>query len=265
MNMLVRTFAARSGGLILTLFLASVVIFSALIITPGDPVATLAGGARPTPELIDTIRSQYHLDDPIWVRYLAWVGGIFTGDFGQSYVYKTDVWSLVMPRFGLTVQLVLFTTVLIVLFGIGSGILAATKGAKVDRAVTISTALGMALPTFVVAIVLIWVFAKTLGWFPVYGAGEGVLDRLWHLTLPAVSLAVLFIAYISRVTRSALVAQLYAEHVETARVRGIPSARMWHATRHRRCWPSRVPRSPGSSPLQRSPSRRSGSVASGLS
>lgn len=88
----------------------------------------------------------------------------------------------------------------------------------------------MALPTFVVAILLVWVFAKTLGWFPVQGPGARVGVVSWHLTLPAVSLSALYIAYISRVTRSSIVAQLHAEHVETARVRGIPRGKIF--TRH---------------------------------
>ncbi|WP_200331723.1 ABC transporter permease [Leucobacter sp. L43] len=226
-SLLIRTLVGRLGGLLLTLFLASVVIYAALLLTPGDPIAALAGGAKPTPELIVQIRAEYHLDDPIWSRYLQWLGGVFSGDFGRSFVYKTDVMNLVAPRFGVTLQLVLLTVVIILIAGVGSGILAATRGPRIDRAVGLLTALGMALPTFVVAILLIWIFAKTLGWFPVYGEGSGGLDRLWHLTLPACSLAVLFIAYISRVTRSSLVAQIHSEHVETARVRGIPRGRIF--------------------------------------
>lgn len=227
MNILLRTLMGRLGGLLLTLFLASVVIYSALLLTPGDPVATIAGGAKPNPELISQIRAEYHLDDPVWMRYLQWLSGVLTGDFGRSFVYKTDVMNLIVPRFGITFQLVLLTIVLILIFGVGSGILAATRGPKMDRAVSVLTSLGMAMPTFVVAILLIWIFAKSLGWFPVFGEGSPGWDRFWHLVLPAISLAVLFNAYISRVTRSAIVAQMYSEHVDTARVRGIPRNRIF--------------------------------------
>jgi peptide/nickel transport system permease protein len=223
---LTRTLLGRLGGLVLTLFLASVVIFSAVLLT-GDPIAALAGGAKPTPELIAQIRAEYHLDEPVWTRYWLWLAGVLQGDFGRSFVYKTDVMTLIAPRFTVTLQLVLLTVVLILVFGVGSGILAATRGRAVDRTVSVLTSLGMALPTFVVAILLIWIFAKSLGWFPVFGQGEGFWDRLWHLILPAISLAVLFLAYISRITRSALVAQLHSEHVDTARVRGIPRARIF--------------------------------------
>lgn len=227
MNFVLRTLMGRLGGLLLTLFLASVVIYSALLVTPGDPVSTIAGGARPTPELIAQIRAEYHLDDPIWMRYWQWLSGVLTGDFGRSFVYKTDVMNLIVPRFGVTFQLVLLTVALILVFGVGSGILAATRGAKVDRIVSILTSLGMALPTFVVAILLIWIFAKSLGWFPVFGEGAPGWGRFMHLVLPSISLAVLFNAYISRVTRSALIAQMYSEHVDTARVRGIPRTRIF--------------------------------------
>jgi peptide/nickel transport system permease protein len=225
-NATLRMILGRIGGLLVTLFLSSIVIYSALLLTPGDPVAALAGGARPNPELIAQIRAEHHLDDSIVERYLQWLSGIFTGDLGRSFVYKTDVVNLIVPRLGVTLQLVLLTVVFIIAAGIGSGILAAVRGSGTDRAVGILTAIGMALPTFVVAILLIWIFAKTLGWFPVYGNGSGGLDRVWHLILPAVSLAVMYIAYVSRVTRSSMVQQLNSEHVETARVRGIPFTRI---------------------------------------
>ena len=228
MNAMTRMLLGRIGGVLLTLFLASIVIFSSVLVT-GDPIAALAGGAKPTPDLIAQIRAEYHLDEPVWSRYWMWLTGVLHGDFGQSFVYKTDVMTLVAPRFGITLQLVVLTMVIILIFGVGSGILAATRGRGVDRTVTTLTSFGMALPTFVVAIILIWIFAKSLGWFPVFGAGEGFWDRIWHLMLPAVSLAVLFIAYISRVTRSSLVAQLHSEHVDTARVRGIPRQRIFGA------------------------------------
>lgn len=221
-----RALAGKLGGLLLTLFLASVAIFSALQLT-GDPIAAITGGIRPTPELIAQIRERYHLDEPIWTQYLRWVGGVFTGDFGTSFVYKTPVVELITPRIGITLLLVVYTLVLIAVFGVGSGILAARKGGVTDRVILILTSIGVAMPTFVGAILLIWLFGRELAWFPVYGAGEGLLDNLYHLTLPAISLSVLYIAYMSRISRGAVVAQQFSEHVDTARVRGIPGARIF--------------------------------------
>ena len=224
-----KTLLSKIGGLFITLLLSSVVIFFALKLTPGDPVSAIAGGVRPTPEMSALIREQYHLNDPLWMQYWNWITSVLAGNLGQSFVYKADVVDLIAPRFSITLMLVIYATLLIAIFGLGSGILAATKGAKVDRFVLISTSIGMALPTFVVAIFLIWIFAITLGIFPVYGTGTGFFDNIYHLTLPAISLAVLFIAYISRVTRSALVAQAHSEHVETARVRGIPGTKVFRS------------------------------------
>lgn len=225
----VKTLLAKLGGLLITLLLSSIVIFFALKLTPGDPVSAIAGGVRPTPEMSALIREQYHLNDPLWLQYWNWITSVLSGNLGQSFVYKADVVDLIAPRFSITLMLVIYATLLIAIFGLGSGILAATKGPKVDRFVLISTSIGMALPTFVVAIFLIWIFAITLGIFPVYGTGTGFFDNIYHLTLPAISLAVLFIAYISRVTRSALVAQAHSEHVETARARGIPGTKVFRS------------------------------------
>ncbi|MBD7995755.1 ABC transporter permease [Arthrobacter sp. Sa2CUA1] len=222
-----RQLLSRFGGLLLTLFLSSIVIFSAMLLTPGDPVVALAGGVRPTPEMIDAIRAQFYLDQPVWIQYLHWIQNVLTGDFGTSFVYKTPVIDLIAPRFGITFLLVVYTVVLIIVFGIGSGILAAQKGGATDRGVLVATSIGVSMPTFVVAIVLIWVFGRVLGWFPVYGAGQGFFDNLYHLTLPAISLAVLYIAYMSRITRGAIVAQQHAEHVGTAVVRGIPRGQIF--------------------------------------
>ena len=99
MNALTRTLLERLGGLLLTLFLASMVIYSAVLLT-GDPIAALAGGAKPTPELIEQIRAEYHLDDPVWSRYWRWLTGALQGDFGRSFVYKTPVVTLVAPPRG---------------------------------------------------------------------------------------------------------------------------------------------------------------------
>ncbi|PWJ53509.1 peptide/nickel transport system permease protein [Quadrisphaera granulorum] len=225
---MLRRVLAQLGGLLSTLVIASAVIFGALVLTPGDPVSAIIGGVQPTPELIAQVRADHHLDAPVWERYLQWVGGILSGDLGQSMVYKTSISALLAPRIAVTATLVAYAATIVALVGIGSGILA-SRGGPWDQAVLVSTTVGLAMPTFVVAILLVWVFARLLGWFPVLGVGDGGWDTLRHLTLPAVSLAIIYIAYVSRITRGSLVAQQTREHVETARVRGIPSARIFRA------------------------------------
>lgn len=224
MREIVRYTVLKVGGLCLTLFLSSIIIFSAMLLTPGDPISAIAGGSRPSAELIAQITADYHLDEPVILQYLRWIGGALSGNFGYSFIYKTEVTDLLIPRLGVTIGLVAFTAILIFILGVGSGIIAAIRGPVVDKTVLVTTSLGMAMPTFVVAIVLIWIFSRELGWLPAYGAGEGFVDEVRHLTLPAISLAVAYIAYTSRITRGALMSHMSAEHVDTARVRGIPAS-----------------------------------------
>ena len=134
----VRQLLGKLGGLLLTLFLSSVVIFSAVLLTPGDPVMALAGGLRPTPDLIAAIREQHNLDDPVWQQYLQWIGSVLSA-ISAVIRLQDAVVDLIGPRIGDHSLLVLYTVVLIAIFGVGSGILAATRGPRADRAVLIST------------------------------------------------------------------------------------------------------------------------------
>ena len=212
----------RLGVLVVTLVVASVAIFAALALAPGDPAAAFVGGTTPSPDAVAAIREQYHLDDPFWSRYWDWASNLLTGHIGDSFVYQTNIATLVGPRLQVTLLLVLLSATLIMLFGVGSGIVAALSRAGIDRAITVLNAVLMGVPTFVVVIVLILVFSRTLDWFPVYGTGEGLLDVLHHLVLPAVAIAIAYLAFVSRVTRTAVRTELTSEHVETARSRGIP-------------------------------------------
>jgi len=121
-----------------------------------------------------------------------------------------------------TLTLVLYAGFVIVVLGVLTGVVAAVRGGSFDVTTTAFTTVGVATPSFVVAIVLITVFAVELRWFPVLGGGTGVADRLWHLTLPAIALAVSGLAYVSQTTRTAVREELGSEHVETAISRGVP-------------------------------------------
>jgi peptide/nickel transport system permease protein len=210
----------RLISLVLTLFVASVVIFGALYLAPGDPATLLAGG-HVTPSIIAEIHKQFHLDDPVYVRYWHWLAGVLHGDFGQSFVYREPVTTLLAPRIGNTVFLVAYAAILILVIGIGLGIVAALAR-KLSSGITVGTGVGLATPSFVAAIGLIAVFAVNLGWFPVFGAGVGFFDRLWHLTLPAIALAISWTAYVAQLTRTSIREEMVREHVETAQSRGIP-------------------------------------------
>jgi len=215
-----RFVAQRLVSLALTLLVASVVIYGALYLAPGDPATLLAGG-HVTPGIIAEIHKQYHLDDPLWVRYWDWLSGFLQGHLGQSFVYREPVTTLLSPRVGNTLFLVTYAALLIVTVGVSAGLVAALRR-RLGSGITVVASVGLATPSFVAAIVLITVFAVDLGWFPVFGAGVGFTDRLWHLTLPAIALAISWIAYVAQLTKTAVGEEMVREHVETARSRGLP-------------------------------------------
>lgn len=212
----------KLGVLVVTMLVSSFAIFLALYLAPGDPATTIAGGSKPNPENLARIRAEYHLDDPWWSQYLHWLHGIVTGDMGISLVYKTDVSTLLSDRLVSTALLVAYAGALILVVGIGLGVLAGLRGRATRTAISVVTTVAMGAPTFVVAIVLIALFATTLDWFPIYGTGSGLLDRLSHLTLPAIALSCSYVAYVATVTRAAVDEEKVSEHVETALSRGTP-------------------------------------------
>ena len=221
-----RFLVRRLVALAATLLAASVVIYGALYLTPGDPAALLAGGHNPSPATLAAIRAQYHLNDPFWEQYWLWFTGVLRWHLGRALAFDDQVSALIGARLVNTVFLVGYAALLITGAGVALGVTAALRGPLTRNVVTGATSLLMAVPTFIAAVVLIWLFATELHWFPVFGAGTGFAGRLRHLTLPAVALACSFIAYLSRVTRSAVTGQLRAEHVETARSRGLSTARI---------------------------------------
>lgn len=205
-----------------TMLASSFAIFLALHLAPGDPATAVAGGTKPNPENLARIRAEFNLDAPWWSQYLQWIHGIATGDLGTSIVYRTDVGSLLGERVLSTVLLVAFAGTLIVVGGVGLGVMAALRGRAVRTAIGIGTTVAMGAPTFVVAIVLITIFSSSLGWFPIYGTGSGLGDRLSHLTLPAISLALSYVAYVATVSRAAVDEEKSSEIVDTAVSRGTP-------------------------------------------
>jgi peptide/nickel transport system permease protein len=213
----------RLGAMVLTLVVSSFVIFAGVYAAPGDPVSFLVGNPENlTPDRIAAVRAQYHLDDPLWTQYWSWAKGALHGDFGRSMYYQQPVSDLLSTRLPNTLTLVALATVLIVVFGIGLGVLSALrKGTAVDSAVTGLTTFVNSVPNFVVALVLVSVFAVQLRWFPVSGDGTGFGDRVYHLTLPAIALALGSLALVSRVTRQTMAEQQSLDHVEAARSYGL--------------------------------------------
>ena len=221
---MLRFLLRRLVMLVITLVVSSFVIYSAMYLAPGNPIAALTGGRTPSPQAIKVLEARYHLNDPFLVRYVNWAGNALTGDLGVSIPLRQDVSTLIRQRVGTTVQLVLYATLIIVVVGIGLGIVGGLKRGFVDGLVIVLTTIGAAVPSFVAAILLLSLFAVNLGWFPALGAGDGFFDQIRHLTLPAIALAFSSVALIARVTRTAVREELRREHVQTATSRGIPRA-----------------------------------------
>ncbi|MEV5069215.1 ABC transporter permease [Microbacterium sp. LMI12-1-1.1] len=218
----VRRIAGKLGGLLLTLFLASVLVFFSRFLVPGDPVAFLLRGRKPSPEAVAQITAQYGLDLPPWQQYLTWVAGLLRGDLGRSLQYRQDVTVVLGERLPVTLGLVVMAGTMIAVVGLTAGALAAlSRGRIADRSILIGLTVLGAVPSFVGSIVLIAVFAVQLGWFPSFGSGDGFWDTVYHLVLPSIALAIVFVVLVGKVTRSSMIDQLGREHVEVAISRGI--------------------------------------------
>jgi peptide/nickel transport system permease protein len=217
-----RFVARRLLGMLLTLWLTSVLVFVSLYLAPGSPISFLIGHHQVSAAAIASVRAQYHLGDPFLTRYWDWLTGVLRGHFGSSIMFQQSISSLIGPRVLTTALLIAYAAVLAFAIGIALGLLAAVRGRVLDRLVLISTSIGIAIPSFVSAIVLLYVFSVQLGWFPSFGSGSGLPDRLWHLTLPAISLALGSLALLARYTRTAIREERGREHVETAVARGLP-------------------------------------------
>ncbi|MEU7856967.1 ABC transporter permease [Nonomuraea sp. NPDC049141] len=205
-----------------TLLVSSFVVFAGLSVAPGNPLATLSGGRSLPPESVALLVQRYHLDEPFLVQYAAWLGNAVRGDLGMSIALRQDVSELIGSRSGTTIALILYAALIVLLAGVSLGLLAALRPGIVDSLVVMSTAVVVAVPPFVAAIVLIGIFAVNLRWLPALGNGSGLWDGIRHLTLPAFALAAASTAAVARVTRTTVRAELGREHVQTAVSRGIP-------------------------------------------
>ena len=218
----VRRTASKLGALLLTLFLASLLVFFSRFMVPGDPVRFLLRGRKPSPEAIAAVTEQYGLDLPPWQQYFNWITGLLRGDFGRSLQFRQEVATVIGDRLPVTLGMVVMAGLMIAIIGLASGIIAAVnKGKFADRAILIFLTVLGAIPSFVGSIVLIAVFAVGLGWFPTFGSGESFFDTIYHLFLPSLALTIVFVVLIGKVTRSSMVEQIDREHVEVATSRGL--------------------------------------------
>ncbi|MHB1431438.1 MAG: ABC transporter permease, partial [Streptosporangiaceae bacterium] len=212
--------ARIAGSALGTILVASLVIYGALSLAPGDP-ATMLAGSRATPTMIAEIRRQYGLNRAFPIRYWSWLTNALHGNFGISLQFHQSVSSLLAPRILTTVELVAYAALVIMLLGIGLGLLPSALP-RLNIAVTVTASLGIAVPAFVAALVLVEIFALKLGWFPAVGPGTGgFMSHVRHLTLPAFALAFSWAAYVAQISRASVREEQSREHVATATGRGL--------------------------------------------
>jgi peptide/nickel transport system permease protein len=218
----------RLGAMVLTLAVSSFVIFGAMYAAPGDPISFLIGNPEDrTAERIAAVRAEYHLDDSFLQQYVLWATDLLHGDLGTSFVYQQPVMDLLRTRLPVTVTLVAIAAVLFIVIGVLLGIVSALRrGTAIDSLITGATTFATSVPNFVVALLLVSIFAVQLRWFEVTGDGDGFVDRIYHLTLPAIALALGALAIVSRVTRQTMVEQQSLEHVDVARSFGLSTRKI---------------------------------------
>jgi peptide/nickel transport system permease protein len=214
----------RLGSLILSLVVASLVIFTVIEVAPGDPAAFMLG-INAQPETLAALRTELGLDASKPERYLAWAGGMLTGDFGTSYTYRTPVAEMVADRIGVSIPLALYALALSVAIAVPAGLYAASRRGRIgDVTVLGATQMGVAVPNFWFAMMLVLVFAIHWRWFPAGGFpgwDKGLVNGLTALTLPAIALALPQAAILTRVMRSALLDVLGEDFMRTARAKGL--------------------------------------------
>jgi peptide/nickel transport system permease protein len=216
----------RLAGLVVTLVVASLVVYLSVFLAPGSPEQVLFGSRPPSPEVQAQVRHEMGLDQNVLLRYFHWLGDVLQGHLGTSLISQQPVSSLLAHPAAVTFSLVAYASVLILVVGIGSGLLAALRPGWVDGVVTTVTSVATAVPAFVASGLLVSLFAVQLGWFPAYGLGSGIGGWLRGLTLPAVALAIIASGMLSRVMRATAGKELASEHVVTARMRGLSFPRL---------------------------------------
>ncbi len=205
------------------MLVVAIFVFLMLRLTPGDPAAIIAGDNANAAQVAD-IRAKLGLDEPILTQFFIWMSKILHGDFGESFFFKKTVAELISDRVEATLSLSFFTIVLAILVAVPLGVLAAAKhGSWIDRLVMGFSVLGFSVPVFVIGYLLIYVFAIELNWLPVQGYQRialGVGGWFQRLVLPSLTLSIVYVALIARMTRTSMLEVLSEDYVRTARAKG---------------------------------------------
>lgn len=229
---MIRFLLGRAATLALVLFGAGVLIFLVVRALPGDPaIAMMTSNA--TPEQVQEMREALGLHLPLWRQFLGWLGGALTGDLGRSFMYSTDVAGLIGERFPVTLHVSLVALLVALAIAVPAGVLAAThKGGAVDHLARVLAMVGISMPVFWQGLLMILLFAVTLGWLPPGGyqpPSAGLGTSMAHVILPALALGTAYAATITRMLRSSMLDVLGREHISVARAHGVPERTIiWH-------------------------------------
>jgi len=208
--------ARRLFQSILILLGVSLITFALLYLLPADPVRQIAGRSA-TPQTVENIRRELGLDQPFLVQYGRYLLGLVQGDLGRSYLQRSEVTTLVMARLPATLLLMAGAIACELALGLTMGLVAAVKrGTATDQALMVGSFIGVSAPQFVVGLLLLYVFAVRLGWFPIGGYGT-----FSHLVLPSVTLGILGAGWYSRMMRSSMIDVLRQDYIRTARAKGL--------------------------------------------
>jgi peptide/nickel transport system permease protein len=206
----------RLAGSAVILLGITLVTFSLTFLIPADPVRMIAGRSA-SPQTVESIRHQLGLDRPLPVQYVSYLSNLAQGDLGRSYVQKAEITTLIKSRLPATLLLMAGAIFFELLIGLPAGIMAAARrGRGADRGIMIASFLGVSTPQFVVGLLLLYVFANLLGWFPLSGYGT-----LGHLVLPALTLGIAGGGWYSRMMRSSMIDVLRQDYIRTARAKGL--------------------------------------------
>ena len=214
----------RLLAMIPVLFLVSLVVFYMIHLTPGDPALAMLG-EEATPEMVAALRHQMGLDQPLPIQYATWLSHVLQGDLGRSVRSNKLVSEDIASRLPVTVELTLLAMVVSLAIAIPTGIISATRrNSKSDLLVTTAALIGVSMPNFFLAILLIFIFSLNLRWLPPIGytpIGQSVVENLRGMILPAITLGAASAAVVARLTRSSLLEVLGQEYIRTARAKGL--------------------------------------------
>ena len=204
----------------------SLVSFFAIHLVPGDPIQIMLLG-RASAETVAAMHAEYGLDLPVWQQYLNFIGGALQGDLGRSIVQKTSVTSLVADGLGVSLFLLAYGALLSVLIAVPLAMWAAIRRDEpADHGIRLAGMIGLAMPPFWIGLMLMVFFGLTLRWFPIQGFGEGFLGHVYHMFMPALTMALFLAPVLIQSLRSSILDVLEADYIEVARAKGLSEWRI---------------------------------------